>query len=58
MSINRGVDEDVVHGYNAALFKHKKQQNNAIYSNMESLATVILSKSDREGQISYDIASI
>ena len=58
MSINRGIDEDVVHGYNTVLLNHKKQKNNAIDSNMESLATVIPRKSDRERQISYDIPSM
>ena len=48
MSINRGIDVDVVHGYNAVLLNHKKQRNNAIYRNMESLATVILSQTEKD----------
>ena len=27
--------EDAVHVYNGILFNHKKEQNNAIYSNMD-----------------------
>ena len=35
MPINRGMDkEDVVHTYNGVLLSHKKEWNNAIYSNM------------------------
>ena len=35
MSIHREMGkEDVVHIYNGILFSHKKQQNNAICSNM------------------------
>ena len=35
MSINRGNDkEDVVHIYNEILLGHKREWNNAIYSNM------------------------
>ena len=38
MSINRGMDkEDVVHMYNGILLNHKKEQNNAICSNMNGL---------------------
>ena len=36
MYIDRGVDkEDVVHIYNGILLIHKKEQNNAIFSNMD-----------------------
>ena len=36
MSINRGMDkEDVVHIHNGILLSHKKEQNNAIHSNMD-----------------------
>ena len=36
MSINRGMDkEDMVHTYNRILLSHKKEQNNAICSNMD-----------------------
>ena len=37
MSTDRGVDkEDVVHIYNGILLAHKKEQHNAICSNMDS----------------------
>ena len=36
MSINRGMDkENVVHIYNGILVSLKKEQNNAIFSNMD-----------------------
>ena len=59
MSIDRGMDkEDVVHIYNGILFSHKKEWNNAICSNMDGPRDghTKWSKSDRERQISYDIA--
>ena len=49
-----------VHTYthNELLLSHKKEQNNAICSNMDGLRDCHTewSKSDRKGQISYDIA--
>ena len=59
MSTNRGMDkEDVVHIYNGILLSHKKEWNNAICSNMDGPRDCHTewSKSDRERQISYDIA--
>ena len=59
MSINRGMDkENVVHIYNGTLPSHKNEQNNAICSNMDGPrdCNTEWSKSDRERQISYDIA--
>ena len=49
MSINRGMDkEDVVHIYSGILLSHKKEQNNAICSNMDAtwmdLEMIILSE--------------
>ena len=36
MSIDRGMaEEDMVHMYNVILLSHKKEQNNAICSNMD-----------------------
>jgi len=35
MSINRGMDKDVVHVYNGMLLSHKKERNNAICSIMD-----------------------
>ena len=36
MSTNRGLyKEDVVHTYNGILLSHKKEQNDAIWSNMD-----------------------
>ena len=61
MSINRGIDkENVVHIYNGILLSHKKEQNNAICSDMDGPTDYHTewSKSDRERQISYFIAYI
>ena len=58
MSIDRGMDKaDVVHIYNGILLSHKKEWNNAIYSNMDGPRDYPTkwSKSDRERQISCDI---
>ena len=48
----------MVHMYNGILLSHKKEQNNAICSNMDRPRDCHTewSKSDRERQISYDIA--
>ena len=57
MSINRGMDkEDVVYIQNGILFSHKKEQNDAICSNMDGPRDYHPEwrKSDRERQISYD----
>ena len=51
MPINRGMDkEDVVHICNGVLVGHKKEQNNAICSNMDGarVCHTELSKSDKE----------
>ena len=37
MSVGRGMDkEDVVYIYNGTLLSHKKEQNNAICSNVDA----------------------
>ena len=48
---------DVVHIHNGILLSHKKEWNNAICSNTDGPRDYHAkwSKSDREGQISYDI---
>ena len=54
-----GMDkEDVVHIYSGILLSHNKEQNNAICSDMDGPRDFHTewSKSDRERQISYDIA--
>ena len=49
--------EDVVHIYNGLLLSYKKEQNNAICSNVDVPRDCHTEwgKSDRERQISYDI---
>jgi len=48
--------EDVVHIYNGILLSHKKEENNAICSNLVELEIIVLSEmSLRERQIPYDI---
>jgi len=44
MSINRGVDKDVIHIQNGVLLSHKKEQNNAICSNTDRPHFTILSE--------------
>ena len=57
MSIDRGLDKDVVHIYNRILPSHKKEWNNAIYSNIVWCEYhTKWSKSER--QIPYDITYI
>ena len=48
---------DVVHIYNEISLSHKKEQNNAICSNMDTTRDYHTkwSKSERERQITYDI---
>ena len=58
MSIKREVDkEDVVHIYNGILLTHQKEWDNAICSNMNEPRECYTewSKSDREGELLYDI---
>ena len=64
MSTERGMDEeDVVyththaHIHNGILLSHKKEPNNAIYSNMDGNRDYHTkwSKSERDRQILYDI---
>ena len=57
VSIDKWMDtEDVVYIHSGILISHKKEQNNAICSNMNGLRDCLLwSKSDKERQISYDI---
>ena len=43
MSINRGVDKDVVHIYDGVLLSYKKEQNNAIVATWLDLEIIILS---------------
>ena len=35
MSVERRMDKDVLHIYNGIILGHKKEQNNAICSNMD-----------------------
>ena len=48
--------EDVVHRYNGILLSHKKEWNNATYSNLDATRDhhTKWSKSERERQIPYD----
>ena len=57
MPINRGMDKDDVHIYNEILLSHKKEQNDAICSNMDGPTDCHTEwyKSDTERQMSCDI---
>ena len=54
MFINRGKDKDVVRMYNGIILSHKKDWNNAFYSNMDGPSDYHTeqSKSERERQMS------
>ena len=44
-SSTRGMDEEaVVYAYDGILLRHKKEQNNAIYDNMDATRDYILSE--------------
>ena len=45
--------EDVVQIYNGIQLNHKKEQNNAIFSNMDDLETVILSEASQTEKDKY-----
>ena len=56
MSIDRGMyKEDVVHIYNGVLLSHKKDKILPFATTQIDLEYIMLSKSDRENQILYDI---
>ena len=58
MVIDRGTDkDDVANLYNGILLGHKKERNDAICSNTDGPRHYHTkwNKSEREGQISYDI---
>ena len=60
MSINRGMDQDVIHIHDGILFNPKKEWNNAIFRNMDGPQDYHTkwNKYNRERQISYDITYI
>ena len=54
MFINRGMDkEDVVHIYNGILLSNKKEQSNAICSNMDGPRFVILNEVSQKEKDKY-----
>ena len=57
MSIDRGMNKDVVHIYNGLLLSHYKELKNTICSNIDWSRDFHTewSKSDREGNILHDI---
>ena len=60
MSIDRGMDKDVVCMHNGILLSHQKGQSNAICSNTDGPRDCHTewSKSDRGGEVSYGIPFI
>ena len=59
MSINRRLDkEDVVDLYNGILLSHKKEQNNAICSNIDDLEMIILSEVSEREKDKYHVISL
>ena len=55
MSINRGMDKDVVHIYKGILLRHKKEQNFVICREMDDLQTVIQSVVSQKKKNKYHI---
>ena len=53
MSIDRWMDEDVVQIYNEILLSFKKEQNNAICSNMNGLEKITLSEVNQKDKNKY-----
>ena len=49
------MNKDMIHIYNGILLGHKKERDNAICSKWMNLEIIIVSKSDRERQISDDV---
>ena len=45
--INRWMDKDVVHIHNGILLRHKKEWNNAIWSNIAQLEIIILTQKEK-----------
>ena len=59
MAINRGMNkEGVVHIHSGILLSHKKEQNNAIYSEMDREIVKLSEVSQTEKELSCDIAYI
>ena len=59
MSINRGIDEEDVHTHTHTQWNisHKKEQNNAVYNNMDGPRDYP-TKLVRQRQISYEITNL
>ena len=55
MSINRWMDKDVVHIYNAILLSHKKNEIVPLAETWMDLEAVTQSESEREKQILHNI---
>ena len=55
LSIDEWIKKDVPHIYNGIILTHKKEQNNAICSNMDVPRDDYIKQSKSEGQIPYDI---
>ena len=49
------MDKDVVHIYKGILLSHKKEQNNAIYSNINGPRVVILSEVSQTEKDKYQM---
>ena len=55
-STEEWIKKDAVYIYNGILLSHRKEQNNAICSNMDGPRDCHIERSKSEIQISYDIA--
>ena len=55
MSINKGLDTDVLHIYDGILPSHKKNEPMPFSATWMDLEIIIQSQSNRERQVSWDI---
>ena len=53
--VDRWMDKDVVHIYNAILLSHKTEWNNAICSNVDGPESIILSEVNQTEKDKYHI---
>ena len=59
MSTDRWMDkEDVVHTYSGLLLSHKKEWNDAIFSNIEDLEIIILGEVSQKEKDKYHMISL
>ena len=58
MSIDRGMDKEVVHVYNGILLSHKKEWNNSFAATWMDLDIIIISEGAQSGKDKYYMISL